>query len=352
MADSAASAADLAVGPNPYETLGLTPGDPAAGVPPPTDADVRRAFRKLALTKHPDKQPDNPKAAEEFDAIQKAHAALSDPAARSAWDDLLAARAAREARLHAAGDKRRRMAADLEAREKAGARAPSAVDAARARLAAELERVRRSVAAAEEAKWAAAAAAAPKQAAPAPASSAAQAADLSRTVKVSWDLAAGDYTAAELTAALGGLEAVADVVLRPAKRRGAGSALVVLSSAAAASAALESPANGAHGPLLVLPLAKAGSGVVPGAAARAPAPAPARPPSFAAHAPPPDAGRPAFAAGARANAPPAAPPVPAPPPPRPSAAGHEADTLARLRAAAAAAKRRLEGEKAGQGAGP
>lgn len=42
----------------------------------------------MALTKHPDKQPDNPKAAEEFGVIQKAYEILLDPAAREAWNQL------------------------------------------------------------------------------------------------------------------------------------------------------------------------------------------------------------------------------------------------------------------------
>jgi DnaJ family protein C protein 17 len=40
------------------------------------------------LTKHPDKQPDNPNAAAEFNAIQRAYELLLDPAVREAWDQL------------------------------------------------------------------------------------------------------------------------------------------------------------------------------------------------------------------------------------------------------------------------
>jgi hypothetical protein len=54
-----------------------------------------QAFRKLALTKHPDKQPDNPNAAAEFGLIQRAYEVLLDPAAKEAWDNL-----ARRAALH------------------------------------------------------------------------------------------------------------------------------------------------------------------------------------------------------------------------------------------------------------
>ena len=46
-----------------------------------------QAYRKLALQKHPDKNPDNPRAAEEFAIIQKAYDILCDKEAREALDD-------------------------------------------------------------------------------------------------------------------------------------------------------------------------------------------------------------------------------------------------------------------------
>jgi curved DNA-binding protein CbpA len=48
-----------------------------------------QAYRKLALKKHPDKNPDNPKAAEDFNEIQKAYELLCDKEARSALDEWL-----------------------------------------------------------------------------------------------------------------------------------------------------------------------------------------------------------------------------------------------------------------------
>jgi curved DNA-binding protein CbpA len=46
-----------------------------------------QAYRKLALLKHPDKNPDNPKAAQEFAIIQKAYDILCDKEAREALDE-------------------------------------------------------------------------------------------------------------------------------------------------------------------------------------------------------------------------------------------------------------------------
>lgn len=48
-----------------------------------------QAYRKLALVKHPDKNPDNPKAADEFQQLQRAYDLLCDKEARAALDQLL-----------------------------------------------------------------------------------------------------------------------------------------------------------------------------------------------------------------------------------------------------------------------
>ena len=37
-----------------------------------SQSDIKKAYRRLALLKHPDKCPDDPKAAENFQKLQKA----------------------------------------------------------------------------------------------------------------------------------------------------------------------------------------------------------------------------------------------------------------------------------------
>jgi translocation protein SEC63 len=44
--------------------------------------EVKKAYRKLSRVMHPDKNPDNPQATEDFLKITKAHWILTDPVAR------------------------------------------------------------------------------------------------------------------------------------------------------------------------------------------------------------------------------------------------------------------------------
>lgn len=61
-----------------YELLGLTKG---AG-----EGDVKSAYRKLALKCHPDKNPDNDQAAEQFKLLNHANRVLMDPTKRRIYD--------------------------------------------------------------------------------------------------------------------------------------------------------------------------------------------------------------------------------------------------------------------------
>lgn len=80
---------------------------------------IRKAYRKSALSCHPDKCPDNPKAAELFHELAKALEILSDPKAREAYDRLLKAKKASQIRTQQLDSKRQKFKTDLEAREKA-----------------------------------------------------------------------------------------------------------------------------------------------------------------------------------------------------------------------------------------
>lgn len=51
-----------------------------------SDEDIKKAYRKLAMKWHPDRNPDNPKAEEHFKEAKQAYEILSDAHKRSAYD--------------------------------------------------------------------------------------------------------------------------------------------------------------------------------------------------------------------------------------------------------------------------
>ncbi|XP_069391736.1 dnaJ homolog subfamily C member 5-like isoform X2 [Paralichthys olivaceus] len=61
-----------------YKVLGLERGA--------TQEEIKKAYRKLALRHHPDKNPDNPEAAERFKEINNANSILSDENKRKIYD--------------------------------------------------------------------------------------------------------------------------------------------------------------------------------------------------------------------------------------------------------------------------
>src|SRR5947209_18493595 len=63
-----------------YEILGVSRSA--------SDADIKKAFRKLAREFHPDVAKDKKRAEERFKEINEAYEVLSDPAKRKKYDEL------------------------------------------------------------------------------------------------------------------------------------------------------------------------------------------------------------------------------------------------------------------------
>jgi len=96
-----------------YEFLGL------AG-PQVTNKEINKAGRQTSFRYHPDKVAATPENLEKFHLAQIAIGVLSDPAEKTKYDQQREARLRRKAEVDALDSRRRKMAEDLEAREKSG----------------------------------------------------------------------------------------------------------------------------------------------------------------------------------------------------------------------------------------
>lgn len=107
-----------------------------------TQSQITTAYRRKARKFHPDKNPDDPRAADLFDKLSKAHHILTDPAAKAAYDKWLKAKFAAKKRHEDLNVKRRKLKESLESREHQSAMTTADVRMAAKDMEKELARLR------------------------------------------------------------------------------------------------------------------------------------------------------------------------------------------------------------------
>ncbi|TKY50731.1 DnaJ-like subfamily C member 17 [Spatholobus suberectus] len=233
-----------------YAVLGLPSGEEGAKL---TEKEITKAYRWKALELHPDKRPDDPNAAANFQQLRTSYDILRDDKARKLFDDLLRVKRERELRQSQRDGKRRKMVSDLERRERdATAPDPAAKEREEeARIAKQLKEEIARIRAMHGKK------AEPE---PAPKEKEKERAgggggggvDQEKVLKVSWEKVGEDYSADKLRELFSTFGEVEDVVIKGSKKKG--SALVVMASKQEAFAAIGSVIGHLANPLLVLPL--------------------------------------------------------------------------------------------------
>ncbi|ESW14793.1 hypothetical protein PHAVU_007G017900 [Phaseolus vulgaris] len=234
-----------------YAVLGLPSGEEGAKL---TEKEINKAYRWKALELHPDKRPDDPNAATNFQQLRTSYDILRDDKARKLFDDLLRVKRDRELRNSQRDGKRRKMVSDLERRERdANAPDPAAKEREEeARIARQLKEEIARIRAMHG-----------KKAAPPPPPETEKESgrdrgggggglDQEKVLKVSWEKMGEDYSADRLRELFSEFGEVEDVVIKGSKKKG--SALVVMATKEGSVAATGSVIGHLANPLLVLPL--------------------------------------------------------------------------------------------------
>ncbi|XP_078155616.1 DNAJ heat shock N-terminal domain-containing protein [Carex rostrata] len=238
-----------------YKVLGLPSGEEGSRL----NADqIEKAYKTQSRQRHPDKRPDDPNATADFQLLRASYDILRDEQSRRVFDAKLRARREKEVRDSARDGKRRKLAEDLEKRERAADRGEplDAAEMERKReknVANELKReldafLNRNVRGSQPAAASASTSREEKH------DKSEGKSDKDKILKVSWERTLGDYSATRLREIFEKFGKVEDVVIRSKNSKNKKSALVVMSSKDAVVAATRLMCGDVSNPLLVLPL--------------------------------------------------------------------------------------------------
>lgn len=205
-----------------YLVLGLPSGEEGANL---TEKEITKAYRSKARELHPDKRPDDPNAASNFQKLSASYDILKDDKARKLFDDLLRVKRDNQRRQSQRDGKRRKMVSELERREReAFAADPSAKEREEEeriarQLREEIARIRAMHAPAVPV---------PKPKPEPKKESGGIGLDEEKVLKVSWEKVGEDYSADRLRELFSKFGEVEDVVIKGNKKKG--SALVVMAT--------------------------------------------------------------------------------------------------------------------------
>ncbi|KAK7268389.1 hypothetical protein RIF29_21087 [Crotalaria pallida] len=238
-----------------YFVLGLPSGEEGAKL---TEKDITKAYRSKARELHPDKRPDDPNAASNFQALSASYDILRDHKARKLFDDLLRVKRDHQRRqsqreLQRDG-KRRKMVSDLEKRERDAFTVDPAVKEREEeeRIARQLKEEVARIRAMHARKEGAGTTPKPEAKKESGGGGGGVGLDQEKVLKVSWEKVGEDYSADRLKELFSKFGEVEDVVIKGNKKKG--SALVVMATKQGAVAATGSVIGHLANPLLVLPL--------------------------------------------------------------------------------------------------
>ncbi|PKU80119.1 Chaperone protein dnaJ 10 [Dendrobium catenatum] len=208
-----------------YAVLGLPSGEEGSKL---SLKEIEKAYKNQSRIRHPDKRPNDPNATADFQLLTSSFEVLRDEMSRCCFDAKLRARRERVLRDSLQDAKRRKMATDLDERERSAAAAVDPAEQGRRKEKMKADELKREIAEfkARRAKKASE----PNGKEKAAEEKVGPGLDKGRMLKVTWETSAGDYSAAKLRGIFARFGIVEDVVIRSKSSKKKASAIIVMAS--------------------------------------------------------------------------------------------------------------------------